>query len=73
MYSSMFASFNLLMGLHAGDGDVIITIKSDAEDAFQFRVTGHHSKKDGQVVEQQMVKRNNTDTRHNTKHNKKMK
>ena len=48
-------------------GDVIITIQSD--DAFQFRVTGNHSKKDGQVVVQQMmVKRNNTDTGQNNKH-----
>ena len=49
-------------------GDVIITIKSDAEDAFQFKVTGYKSKKDGQVVEQQIAKkRNNTDKRQNNK------
>jgi hypothetical protein len=52
MYSSMFALFIRLLGLHAVDGNVIITNKSDSEDAFQFRVTGYQSKED--VVETPM-------------------
>ena len=65
MYRFIFALFYLQL-VHDATGDVIITIKSDAEDAFQFRVTGHHSKKNGQVVNQQMMKKkNNTDTRQN--------
>ena len=46
----MFALFYLQL-VPDITGDVIITIKSDSEDAFHFKVTGHHSKKDGQVEE----------------------
>ena len=64
----MFALFYLQL-VPDITGDVIITIKSDSEDAFHFKVTGHHSKKDGQVEEQMLVKKTNkTETRQINRH-----